>query len=125
MAAGVSTEPVTVGAGLVLTRLLDVTTKADEGAYVLRVQRARVLYRYNDSAGGVCIPPHFVAVDSHQPVMKFVRTVVHQRDIADNDASSTIDIDAPKGFDCKGGKPIAVECRVHPVLLRDKQNAIA
>lgn len=69
--------------------------------------------------------PHFVTVDSDKPVMEFVRTVVHEANVADDDTARAVDVDAPEGFDGEGGKPIAVEFSMHPVFLRDKGNAVA
>lgn len=118
-------EPVTVEACTVLALLLDAAADADKGTDLLRVDCASVIDGHNDSARGISIAPHSVAVDSDKRVMELVRTVVHQRNIADDDPSRTIDVDAPKALDGEGGKPITIECRVHPVFLRDKENTVA
>ena len=110
MAAGIGLEPVTAVTGLVLAYLLHATANADKGTRVLRIYRAGVLDGYNDSAKRVCIAPHCVAVDADKPVVELVRTVVHQSDIADDDTPRAVDVDAPKGFDGKGG----MASRFHP-----------
>ena len=115
-------EPVTVQTGLVLARLLGATANTDKGTDVLRIDCAGVLDGYDDSARWVRIAPHFVAVDPDKPVMKLVRTVIYQADISNDDTPRSVDVDAPKGFDGEGGKAIAVECTMHPVFLRDKEN---
>jgi len=116
---------VTALTGVVLSHLLYATANADEGTDVLRIDRARVLDGYDDSAKGVRIAPHLLAVDTDEPVVELVWAVVHQGDIADNNMPSAVDVDAPKGFDGKGGKPIAVACRMHPVFFGDKESAIS
>jgi hypothetical protein len=118
-------QPVTVRTGLVLAFLLGATVNADKGTDALRIDCAGVLDGYDDSARWVRIAPHFVAVDPDKPVMKHVRTVIYQADISNDDTPSSVDVDAPKGFDGEGGKAIAVECTMHPLFLRDKENAIA
>lgn len=120
----VSVEPVTVETSVVLALLIDATADADEGADVVKIDCAGVFDGYNGSTRGVRIAPHFVAVDSDKPVMEFVRSVIHQADVADDDAPRAVDVDSPKRLDGKGGKPIAIEFRVHPVFLGDKENAI-
>jgi hypothetical protein len=125
VAAAVSVEPVTVQTGSVLALWLGATANADKGTDVLRIDCPGVLDGYNDSAGWVRIAPHFVAVDPDKPVMKLVRTVIYQADISNDDTPRSVDVDAPKGFDGEGAKATAVECRMHPVFLRDKENAIA
>jgi hypothetical protein len=110
---------------LVFALLLGATANADKGTDVLRIDCAGVLDGYDDSARWVRIAPHFVAVDPDKPVMKLVRTVIYQADISNDDTPRSVDVDAPKGLDGEGGKTIAVECRMHPVFLRDKENAIA
>lgn len=125
MALVVGVEPATIETGVMVALLLEATAHADEGADVLKIHCARVFDRYNDSASGVRIAPQIVAIDSNKPVVEFVRTVVHQANISHDDTPGAVDVHTPKGFDGKGGKPIAVERRVHPVFLRDKENAIA
>lgn len=117
-------EPVTAITRLVLAHLLHATANADERTNGLSIYCAGVLDGHNDSARRVCITPHCFVGDADKPVVELVRAIVHQGDIADYDAPRSVDVDATKGFDGKGRKPIAVECRVHPVLLRDKQHAI-
>ena len=119
MAASVSLEPLTVKAELVLATLLDAIFNADERADILKIDCAGVFDRHDDSTRRVRIVPHFVTVDSDKAVMEFVRTVVDEANVADDDAPGTVDVGAPEGVDGKGGKPIVVECRVHPVFLRD------
>lgn len=125
MAASVSTKPATVEAQLVLATLLDAAANADERADILSIDCAGVFDRHNDSTGGVRIAPHFVTVESDKPMMEFVRTVVHEANVADDDPPRAVDVDAPEGVDSKWGKPEAVECRMHPVFLRDEENAFA
>lgn len=85
---------------------------------------ARVL-GYNDSARWGRIAPHFLAVDADEPVVVLVRTVVIQGDIADDDTPRAVDVDAPKGLNGKSGKPVAVECGMHPVFFGDKKQGIS
>jgi hypothetical protein len=120
----VSVEPVTVETGVVLAFLLDATADADEGTDVLKIDCAGVFYGYYDSTRSVRITPHFVAVDSDKPMMEFVRSIVHEADVADDDAPRSVDVDVPEGFNSKAGKPIAVECTVHPISFGDKESAI-
>ena len=93
--AGINLEPITAATGVILARLLHTTTNADEGTNVLSIYCAGVLDGYNDSAKRVCIAPHCFAVDADKPVVKLVRTVVHQSDIADDDTPRAVDVDAP------------------------------
>ena len=121
----INVVPATVDTGVVVVLLLYATANTDEGTDILKIDCAGVLDGCNGPARGVGIAPHFPSIDSDKPVMKLVRTVVHQGDIADDNTPRAVNVDAPKGFDGKGGKPITIKCRVHPVFLRDKENSIA
>ena len=118
-------KPVTFDTGVVFALLRYAAANADEGPDGLGIDCTGILDGYDHSAGRVRVAPHSVAADSDKAVMELVRTVVHKAHIADDDTAGAVNVDEANGFDGKSGKPIAVECGVHPVFFRDEQHAVA
>jgi len=126
---GVNAEPLAVEASMLFALLLYATADADEGAnvliFVLVIEGAGIFEWDDDSTRGIGVAPHSVTVDADETVVEVIRTVIYKGDVADHDATRAVDINGAKGIDAKRGEPVTIECRVHPVFLRDKESSVA
>jgi hypothetical protein len=129
MATFVGLEPLSVETGVVLALLLGATAHANKWAGVSRCIRlidgTRVLHRHDYAASRIRVSPHSVTIDSDEPVVKLIRSVVHECDITDDYPACAVDVDATKSFNCECGKAVSVESRVHPVFLGNVENPFA
>ena len=121
-------KPLPTHTTVIFTVLLDLASdakkRADISVLVVVVQCARVVRRHNDLSRRISVAPPSVAFDSHEAMMKFIRSVVHERNVSNDDAASMIDVHTTKRQDRESSQTILIKIRVHPVTLGNEQSTV-